>query len=356
MSEGWIRAITTAALVQRGHAVVRDAGRQIVLFHTRHGIFACNNRCPHEGYPLSEGSLDEACKLTCNWHNWKFDLRTGENQYGGDRLRVYPTEQRNGDVWIDVTEPSDEQKYAAIMASLRDASDDNAYARMAREIARLIAVGGDPVAIVAAAIGWSHDRLEFGMTHAYAGAADWLALRERRLDDPEAALICLLEAIAHMADDVLRRPRHPYAGDTCRFDEDGFVTAVEGEDEAAALAMTRGAMADGLGFADMERALTRAALLHYADFGHSLIYTTKAGDLIARLGPSGAEPVLLALVRSLVFANREDLVPEFRHYAPALAAWGGGRRGGGRGGGHAARGRDLPRRQCATGAGVDRGP
>jgi hypothetical protein len=33
--------------------------------------------------------------------------------------------------------------------------------------------------------------------------------------------------------------------------------------------------------------------------------------------------VLLALVRSLVMAQREDLIPEFRDYAPALAAWDG---------------------------------
>ncbi|GIT48908.1 MAG: hypothetical protein Ct9H300mP14_08360 [Gammaproteobacteria bacterium] len=72
----------------------RFEGRQIVLFATSQGIYACNNRCPHEGYPLREGVLDEQCRLTCNWHNWKFDLQTGANQRGGDKLRVYPVEVR----------------------------------------------------------------------------------------------------------------------------------------------------------------------------------------------------------------------------------------------------------------------
>ena len=45
--------------------------------------------------------------------------------------------------------------------------------------------------------------------------------------------------------------------------------------------------------------MTRAALAHYADFGHSLIYTVQALRLIDRLGPEVASPVLLALVRSL---------------------------------------------------------
>src|SRR3546814_2110653 len=52
-----------------------------------------------------------------------------------------------------------------------------------------------------------------------------------------------------------------------------------------------------------------------------LIYVLKTGELIDRLGPASAEPLLLNLVRSLVYASREDLIPEFRAYGPALAAW-----------------------------------
>ena len=86
--------------------------------------------------------------------------------------------------------------------------------------------------------------------------------------------------------------------------------------------MVRGALEAGLGFSDLERGLTRAALAHYNDFGHSLIYVTKAGRLIERLGPDVALPLLASLVRGLVFAVREDLVPEFRGYAKTLARWG----------------------------------
>ena len=92
MAQGWTRAVSVAELEDKGRAVFRQDGRQIALFKTDRGIFACNNRCPHEGYPLREGTLDKDCKLTCNWHNWKFDLETGENQRDGDKLRVYPVE------------------------------------------------------------------------------------------------------------------------------------------------------------------------------------------------------------------------------------------------------------------------
>ena len=114
MNRNWHRATPYATLERKGRTVFRKEGRQIAIFRTDDGLFACNNRCPHEGYPLAEGSVSDGCTLTCNWHNWKFDLRNGDNLYGGDRLRVYPVERRDDDVWIDLTEPTFAQKRADI--------------------------------------------------------------------------------------------------------------------------------------------------------------------------------------------------------------------------------------------------
>ena len=164
--------------------------------------------------------------------------------------------------------------------------------------------------------------MEFGWTHAYAGVADWLALYDENEDDEEKRLACVLEGVAHVADDVLRQPRHRFTDAVRPYEEEAFVAAVEGEDEDAAVAMLRGGLEAGLGFADFEPGLTRAALAHYNDFGHTLIYVTKAGRLIERLGAEVALPLLLSLVRGMMFATREDLIPEFRGYAKALARWG----------------------------------
>ena len=85
--------------------------------------------------------------------------------------------------------------------------------------------------------------------------------------------------------------------------------------------MIWGGLQSGLQFEDFEQALSQAALAHYNDFGHSLIYVTKAGALIRRLGMTIAGPVLISLVQSLIFAAREDKIPEFQAYAPTLEAW-----------------------------------
>jgi hypothetical protein len=159
------------------------------------------------------------------------------------------------------------------------------------------------------------------MTHAYAGAEGWLRLYDRTKDDPERALVAIVEPVAYMAWDSLREPARPFATEAAKFDLAGFAAALEAQDEAKAVAMARGALAAGSGFSGLERALATAALRHYADFGHQLIYVGHVSRLVARLGPEVEEPLLLALIRSQVNASREDLIPEFRYYANALERW-----------------------------------
>ena len=316
----WEKAIPLDRLERDGRAVAKVGTRQIAFFRTADGILACNNRCPHEGYPLREGSLDGACVLTCNWHNWKFDLKTGANMTGGDGLGVYATRIEDGAIWVDIVEAPPAERQAKALANLREAFDDESYDRMARELARFAKAGGDPVEAVAHAIAWSHDRLEFGTTHAYPAAAGWLCLHDES-NDPEMRLICLLEAIGYMAWEVAGEEVYAYPQAVAPWDEAAFLASVEVEDEAGAIARIRGALGAGLGFPDLERSRSAAALAHYQDFGHSLIYVVHTGRAIARLGRTVEAPLLLALVRSLVAASREDLIPEFRAYAGALEAF-----------------------------------
>ena len=97
--------VTSDELKARGRKVVRRAGKQILLIASGGRIFAIANRCPHEGYPLSEGTEGPDCVLTCNWHNWKFDLANGEALVGRDPVRTYPVELRNGEIFLDLADP-----------------------------------------------------------------------------------------------------------------------------------------------------------------------------------------------------------------------------------------------------------
>ncbi len=329
MEGSWQEVASVDSLEPRGRRLVKIAGRQIALFRHDGRVFACNNRCPHEGYPLIEGSVADAeaaggdgCVLTCNWHNWKFDLASGETLVGGDRLRLYPTRVEDGRILLDLAEPPAEARREAALAGLAEAFRRNERDRMAREVARLERAGSDPLEALRRAIGWTHDRFEFGTTHALAALPDWLRLRERA-STPAERLVALVEVLDHLNWDSLREPAYPYAVQTACWSHDGLVAAIEAEDEPAAVAILRGGLGEARPYEAIEAALAEAALVHYQDFGHAAIYTLKTGEAVEALGPSVAEPLLLALVRSLVMAQREDLIPEFRAYGPALAAWDG---------------------------------
>jgi nitrite reductase/ring-hydroxylating ferredoxin subunit len=318
----WIDALPASELETNGKAIFRHEGRQILVLRTERGVFACTNRCPHEGYPLSEGVLSNGCVLTCNWHNWKFDLASGETLVGGDRLRRFPVQLRDGRVLLDLSPPDPISRRDEILAALTKAMDDVDQQRVVREAARLMRLGGDPKDAIRHAIDWMSDRLEFGTTHALAGAPDWLALFDSPATGSDEKLAALGEILGHIADDVQGAQHHPFAPGCSSWSEEAFLAAIEEEDEATSVAILRGGLAADLSVADLMPVLVTAALAHYADFGHSLIYTIKTGELVQRLGPQMAEPLLLLLVRSLVYATREDRLPEFRDYAKCRAGWG----------------------------------
>ena len=104
----WVQAIPLNALGDEP-VVFNHPPRQIAVFRIDDRVFAVDNRCPHEGYPLAAGHVNGDCVLTCNWHNWKFRLSNGDCLLGGDNVRSYPTRRQDGHLWIDISDPPPEE-------------------------------------------------------------------------------------------------------------------------------------------------------------------------------------------------------------------------------------------------------
>ncbi|MDP7205287.1 MAG: Rieske (2Fe-2S) protein [Pirellulaceae bacterium] len=312
----WEQA-TSLDQLREGPVVFRSGPRQLALFLAGDETHAIDNRCPHEGYPLAQGTVDEGCVLTCNWHNWKFNLDDGRCLLGGDHVRRYETRVEDGQVWVNVADPPSEEIQQFIIEGLEKAFKDRDFGRMCRELSRLHFHQLDPLLGVKLAIHWCHDRFQYGFKHCLAATADWLQVADRR-EDWEEKLICLAEAIDHMSFDSLRHPPYPFP-EPAPYDRDQLLAAIEREQSESAEAMVAGALDEGVTWKELEEVFATAALAHYNSFGHSMIYVYKARQLVDRFGDEVARPLALSLVRQLCFATREDLIPEFQDYGPALA-------------------------------------
>lgn len=65
-------------------------GTHLAVFKDNGSFHAVDNRCPHMGYPMSEGTVRDGV-LICHWHHWEFDLKTGGCFLTtGDDLKSFP--------------------------------------------------------------------------------------------------------------------------------------------------------------------------------------------------------------------------------------------------------------------------
>jgi nitrite reductase/ring-hydroxylating ferredoxin subunit len=93
-------------LKAKGRLVVHGAHRPILVVYDRGRVFALDNRCPHMGFPLDRGSVEDGI-LTCHWHHARFDLESGCTfDLWADDAPTFPVEVRNDEVWVKTTELS----------------------------------------------------------------------------------------------------------------------------------------------------------------------------------------------------------------------------------------------------------
>jgi len=111
MSRHVVAAVGDIAPGDRKLVIVR--GRPIAIFNLGGEYFGLLNRCPHQGGPMCEGKITGLVQasepgkylyskagevIRCPWHNWEFDIRTGQSYCEPDRFktRAYPVEVADG--------------------------------------------------------------------------------------------------------------------------------------------------------------------------------------------------------------------------------------------------------------------
>jgi nitrite reductase (NADH) small subunit len=103
MPVGQLHTVARVEDVPPGSALAVEAGgRELALFHCDDGFHATQAECLHMKGPLAHGKA-EGCVVSCPWHGWQYDVRTGENLF--DRalaLETFEVVVEDGEVKVAV--------------------------------------------------------------------------------------------------------------------------------------------------------------------------------------------------------------------------------------------------------------
>lgn len=90
--------------------------KTLALVHLKGQYAAMDNRCPHQGGPLGEGSIEigegDQCWLRCPWHGWDFDPLTGKPPGGHEDTgqEMFPVEAKRDGVYVGVAPQPDHSR------------------------------------------------------------------------------------------------------------------------------------------------------------------------------------------------------------------------------------------------------
>ena len=301
----FVRAASLEELNAKGRLVVHGRHRPILLVQESGRVFALDNRCPHMGFPLDRGSIDDGI-LTCHWHHARFDLSSGCTfDLWADDVPTCPVEIRGGEIWVkpvfDYADPA-----AHWRRRLADGLAHNLSLVIAKAVHGQLAAGSPPSEIVrqAALFGTrNRDGWSTGLTILTALGQLLPVLPE------EETYLALFHGARRVAEDcegaAPRRERAPLASQTNLATLKRWLrrwVAVRHREAAERTVLTAiaggatpAALADLLFAAETDRT--------YADGGHSLDFINKAFECLDLVGWEYAADVLPSVVGQLAEAR-----------------------------------------------------
>jgi nitrite reductase/ring-hydroxylating ferredoxin subunit len=312
----FVRALPSADIPNDGGKLWRHEDKRIALFRTPEGVYAADNRCPHQGYALKDGDI-RGDVLTCAWHNWKFRITDGQCLFGGENIRTYPVSVRDGWVHVDVTDPAPEEIAPELFSSLLEAMGDVDTGRIARDTMRLRKLGTPLTEVVRTGVTYGATRAEYGWNHSLATLADCLTMAAA-FEGPLSALP-VIQGLSTVSRPVRVQPSPvdvPSVADGLA----EFPVLVDAERGDEAEALLRGLLVAGASPGQIRHAFLTAITNHFLGYGHPMIYCQKAFELLDRIGWSSADLVLAPLVPAITWSTRYDRLPYMRRFLRALEA------------------------------------
>ncbi|SEL71272.1 Acetolactate synthase large subunit [Aquimarina amphilecti] len=101
----WYKVLDNKDRLPEGRVQTVTAGHQgVCLTHYNGKFSALDNKCPHQGGPLGEGSIENGL-LRCPWHGWDFDPCTGLPPGGyDDGVTTFEVKEDGDAIFVGIPE------------------------------------------------------------------------------------------------------------------------------------------------------------------------------------------------------------------------------------------------------------
>jgi nitrite reductase/ring-hydroxylating ferredoxin subunit len=312
-----VRAGSLEQLRREGRLLTKVGALPVVVFWHESRPWAIEDRCPHMGFPLHEGTV-EAGLVTCHWHHARFDLVTGCTlDPFADDARGFAVTVDGDDVLVEARRGADPIEH--LSRRLEDGLEMGLSLVLAKSVLGLLEAGVRPEEIVRRGIAFGTRYRDRGWG---AGLTVLVAMANvmPSLDSADLAL-----AIVHGLSFVARDTRnHPPRFPMRAFDDDGeldsdrlaewyrrFVETRSGE--AAELVLTT-ALTGSVPLGEVERMMFAAVTDHvFIDGGHTVDFTNKAFESLGYTGQDAASDVLPTLVRGTAAASWSEQSGTWRY-------------------------------------------
>ena len=298
-----------ADLQGKGCISAQANGKTLALFLYGERVYALDNRCPHMGFPLDKGSVEEGI-LSCHWHHARFDLASGGAfDLWADDIESFPVELRDGEIYVDLHAKSNGIEHQR--DRLRDGLQHNLSLVAAKAVINMLnqqVAPAEPFRI-GLEFGTQYRGMDWGRgltTHGCVmNLIPWLEEDDRAL--------ALFHGLADVASDTAgMSPRfnpRPLPNDetdiaTLKSWFRQFVEVRDAQAGERAIVSALRAGADSQQIADI---LFTAATDHrYLDAGHSLDFINKALESVDLAGWEAAELAFTSVVPNLSEARRME--------------------------------------------------
>ncbi len=312
----WVRVSSLLELKRQNCLTAQANGHTLALFHHGGRVFAVDNRCPHMGFPLSDGSVRDGI-LTCHWHHARFDLASGGTfDPWADDVPAFPIELRGEEIWVNVAppfEPINKQR-----VRLQEGLERNLSLVLAKAAITLLKGGIEPREPFVAG-------LSFGVRFRRSGWGQGLTiltcmmnlLPQLAIEQRARALYHGLSAVA--SDNAMASPRHLLKPLPASIKDIPQLTGwfrqfIEVRDAEGAERVILSAYQEGAARAEIAEMLFAAATDHrYINGGHTLDFINKALEALDITEWRDAEPVLSSLTPILADARRMEENNAWRH-------------------------------------------